>query len=93
VFRLFHPAAQLLHHQLGAVADAQHRDAHGEEPRVADRRVMVIDAGRPAGENDTRRLQGAQARKIDVVGVDFAVDLLLADPAAMSWVVWNRNPG
>ena len=44
-------AAEVLRHQLHAVADAEHGDAELVEAGVDLRRVLGVDRGRPAGED------------------------------------------
>ena len=44
-------AAEVLGHQLHAVADAEHGDAELVEAGVDLRRVLGVDRGRPAGED------------------------------------------
>ena len=73
-------AAEGLAGQVQPVADAQHGHAEAEDFRVALRRARLVDAGRPAGENDPHRGQLADPRGRDVVPDDLAVDVLLADP-------------
>ena len=49
------PAPQGVARQLHAVADAQDRHAELEDVRIAARRARLVDAGRPAGEDDAPR--------------------------------------
>ena len=51
-FGLFHLAAQLLNHQLGAVADAEHRNAQLENGRIGMGSAVVVDRTRAAGQDD-----------------------------------------
>ena len=43
----FDPAAQLMHHHLLAVADAEHRNSGLEDGLVGHRRIVPVDAGGP----------------------------------------------
>ena len=52
-----HFAAKVMHDEVQPVADAEDGDAGLEEGWVGDRRVMVVDARRAAGENDADGLQ------------------------------------
>ncbi len=72
------------HSQLHAVADAQHRNAELKQFRIAMRRAGFIDAGRPAGKNQSFGRNFAHPRGRDVVPHDFAVNILLAHPPGMS---------
>ena len=45
-------AAQQVHHELAAVADAQHRHAPAEDLGVDGGRILQIDAVGAAGEDD-----------------------------------------
>ena len=49
-----HLAAQLVDHELQAVADAQHRQSEMQHALVRRRRVGVVDGGRPARQDDAR---------------------------------------
>ena len=55
-----HLAAQLVGQQLHAVADAQHRHARLEHVGRQAGRVRLVDAGRPAGEDEGARAQRAR---------------------------------
>ena len=57
----FDPAAELRHHGLLAVADAEHGHPGLEHPIGRPRRAEFGDAGRPAGEDHRPRLAGARA--------------------------------
>ena len=59
-------AAEELREQLHAVADAQHRHAELEDGLVRQRRVLGINTGRAAGEDDAA---WASARAISRAGV------------------------
>ena len=74
-------AAQQLGHELQAVADAEHRDAELEDPRVHHGRAGLLDARRPTGEHDALRREGADLGERHRAGVDLAVDVQLANPA------------
>ncbi len=53
----FHLPAEMLCHELHPVADAEHRDAQGENLRINLRRPLIINTRRPAGEHDAVRLR------------------------------------
>ena len=57
----------------------EHRDAEIENAGIADRRIVVVDAGRAAGKDDAGGVHGLEPFKVEGVGMDLAVDLLLAD--------------
>ena len=78
--RALHLAAERLAGQLHAVADAQHGQAEAEDFRIALRRARLVDAGRPAGEDDALGGQLADPLGRDVVPDDLAVDVLLPHP-------------
>src|SRR5262245_6096234 len=59
--RLLDLAAQRLAGELHAVADAEDGNAEGEDGRIAVRGTGVVDARRPAGEDDAARGQRAHA--------------------------------
>ena len=49
--------------------------------------ALGIDALRPAGEDDADGVVGADGVKAHVIGVDFAVDVILADAAGDKLVI------
>ena len=75
-----HLPAQGLGRQLHAVADAQHGNAHLEERRVAVRGAGLVDAARPAGEDQGQGVQLADPLRRDVVPDDPREGVPLADP-------------
>ena len=72
--------AQGLARQLHPVADPQDRDAQLEEPGVAVRRARLVDARRPAREDQRQRVQLADPLERDVVPHDPREGVPLADP-------------
>ena len=74
-------AAEGLHHELEAVADAQHRDAELEDFRVAFRGVGLIDAGGAAAQDDPGGVRRADFLRRSLPGDDAAVDVEFADSA------------
>ncbi|MPN42960.1 hypothetical protein SDC9_190518 [bioreactor metagenome] len=46
-------SAEVVSHQLHAVADSQYRDTHSENGRIDFESIVFIDAVRAAGENDS----------------------------------------
>ena len=54
---VFHFAAEVMRHELHAVADAEHRGAEIENGGVGMRRILGIDAGGAAAENQTVRFE------------------------------------
>ena len=78
--RALHLAAQRLAGQLHSVADAQHGQPEAEDFRIALRRARLVDAGRPAGEDDPLGGQLADPLGREVVADDLAIDVLLAHP-------------
>ncbi len=75
-------AAELVCHQLHAVADTQHRPAQIEQPWVALRRTGVGHAFRSARKNDPNRLSCANLVGRGVRRPDFRVHRKLAKPAS-----------
>jgi hypothetical protein len=74
-------AAQVVRHELLAVTDAEDRDTQRKNGRIALRRVFVVDALRAAAENDGARVDGANRVRGKRAGLNFAVDVTLADAA------------
>ena len=78
----FDLAAELGHHGLLAVADAEDGDAEGEDLGRGARAAGVDDRGRAAGEDDGLRAEIGEESGVDpLVGVDLAVDAELAQAA------------
>ena len=74
-------AAQLRRHRLHAVADAEHRHALRPDGGRRARRVAVGHAVRPAREHDALRREAPHEVVADVVRMDLAVDVRLAQAA------------
>lgn len=74
-----HLAAQLLAHELHAVADAEDRHAEVEDRAVDAGRARLEDAVRPAREDDALRRVGLRPFRRDVERDDFGIDVLFAD--------------
>ena len=72
-------AAKELREQLNTIADAEHRHAERENGFVRQRRVLGINARRPAGKNDALRLQRGDCRRRRVVAQDLRINVALAD--------------
>ena len=79
VGRAIDGAAEQLGHQLQAVADAEDGDFQVEDLGVDERRAGLLDAERTAGEDDPFRAEGADLLERHRAGVNFAVDVQLAD--------------
>ena len=65
--------------QLCAIADAEHRDAKFEDALVAVRRVVEIDAVRPAGQDDADGVQLLNLFGGQIAGLDDRINAALAD--------------
>ncbi|CAM2159526.1 Cytosine deaminase [Paraburkholderia tropica] len=74
-------AAELLGHRLHAVADAEHGHAQLEHGLRGTRRVGFGDRIRTARKDDALRCEFANERVVDVVRVDFRVDVGFAHAA------------
>ena len=72
-------AAQQVHHQLLAIADAQHGDAHLEQCLVHHGGVGLEHGGGAAGEDQRVRREGADVLHAQAIGLDLAVYAALAD--------------
>ena len=73
-------AAQDLRHELHAVADAEHRHAHLEQRVVAVRRAGLVDAHRPAREDEPGRLPAGNLGGRRAERDDLGVHVQLAQP-------------
>ena len=75
-------AAELVREELHAVADAEHGQAASRRPRSGVvRRVVLVDAGGAAGEDEAARLQLLDLLPGRVVRDELAVDAALAHAA------------
>ncbi len=79
--RVAHPAPQLMHEQLQAVADAEDRQPGGVEGRVGTRGGFVIDGTGTAGENDAPGFERRNIAPRSIAGQDGAEDMQLANTA------------
>ena len=80
-------AAQQMHHQLAAVADAQHRHTPVEDLRVDRGGIFQINAVGATGKDDTLGILCLDNRQIGFIGIDFTVDIVLADAARDQLIV------
>ncbi len=74
-------SAELQGQQLHPVADAQYWQAAAQDRRIAGRRMLVVDAGRAAGENealDVEMLILSQLRQRRARGHKLTIDMTLA---------------
>ena len=74
-------SAQLVRYQLHAVADAQHRNAAVEDPRLRQRRAIVVNRGGASGENDALQVEPGHSIPRCMRLDELAVDVLLAQAA------------
>ena len=79
--------AQQMHHQLAAVADAQHRHTPVEDLRVDRGGILQINAVGAAGKDDSLGVLCLDNRQIGFIGIDFTVDIVLADAARDQLIV------
>ena len=77
----FNLAAELLAHRLLAVADAEHRNAEGEDDLRRTRAALVEHRGRAAGEDDGARGKGGDPLGGGAVGPNLAIHTALAHAA------------
>lgn len=80
-------AAQQVHHELAAVADAQHRHAPAEDLGVDGGRILQIDAVGAAGEDDALGVLRLDDGQVRLIGIDLTVDIILADAARDELIV------
>ena len=75
----FHLAAQAMHHDLLAVADAEDRDAHVKDACGRHRRAFGKDGGGAARKDHRLGGEGLQEGVVHLVeGMDLAIDVQLA---------------
>ncbi len=75
-----HVPAELMGHQVGAVADPEDGDPAAPDHRVGPRRVHVVDGARAARQDDRLRTTALDVRPWRVVGQELGVDVELTDP-------------
>ena len=80
-------AAQQVHHQLLAIADAQHGDAHLEQCLVHHGGVGLEHGGGAAGKDQGVGCEGADLLQGHAEGFDLAVHAALADAACHQQVI------
>ena len=73
-------AAEMVAHELHAVADAEDRQAEIEEGGIRLWRVLSINAGGAAAEDDAPRLEGGDFFGRQIAAHDLRIDLTLAHP-------------
>ena len=72
--------AELVGHELGAVADAQDGDAPVPDGRVGPGGIRVVDRHRAARQDDRPRAAALDLLPRRVVGQQLRIDVELADP-------------
>ncbi len=80
-------AAQQVHHELTAVADAQHRHAPAEDLRGDRGGILQVDAVGTAGKNNALGILRLDHRQVGFIGIDFTVDIVLANTARDQLIV------
>lgn len=80
-------AAQMVGHQLAAVANAQNRHSQGENRRIHLGRRLQIHAVGTAGENDANGIKSPNLVHGHGVGLDLAIYAALPDPAGDKLVI------
>ena len=85
--RLAALAAQQVHHQLLAVADAQHRDAHFKQSLVHHGSVGLKHGGGAAGKDQRVGSESADLLHGHAEGLDLAVHAALTDAACHQQVI------
>ena len=68
-------------HELHAVADAEHGDAHLEKLRRVQRRSRLVNARRPARKDDSFRLELADCFQAYIEGMNLAINMGFPHPA------------
>ena len=80
-FRMFNTSAQMMAHELHAVADAEHRESEGKNGGVGVRGVFGINARRSAAEDDALGVQRLDFLCRRVEAKNLGVDIALPDPS------------
>ena len=77
---VLHFPAEKVRHELHAVADAEDRQAHGEDRLIRVRRFLRVNGRRPAAEDDSLWLMRGDFFRGGVVRKDDRIDVTLANP-------------
>ena len=83
--------AELLRHELAAIADAEDGNAQRKDCRIHVRCAFIIDAVRPTGEDNTGRVERADFLHSGRIGLQLAVDVLLSHAAGNELVVLSAE--
>ena len=79
--------AQIVHHELAAVADAQDRHTPGINFRIDGRRIGQISAVRATGKNDTLGIFGLDLGKVRAVRIDLTIHVAFTDAACNQLII------
>ena len=86
-----HFPAEILRHELAAVANTEDGDAEPEDLRIDLRRTLGVNALRAAGEDDADGVKGADLIHGHGVRLDFAIDIALAHAARNELVILSSE--
>ena len=86
-----HFPAEILRHELAAVADAEDGDAELEDLGIDLRRALGINTLRTAGEDDADGVKGADLLHGHGVRLHFAIDIALAHAARNELVILSSE--
>ena len=76
---VFHLSAEVMRHELHAIANAEHRRAEIENARIGVRRILSIHAGGAAAENDAGGMERRDLLRRQVKTDDLGIHLAFAD--------------
>ena len=83
--------AEILRHELAAIANAEDGDAEPKDLRIDLRRAFGVYALRAAGEDDADGVKGADLIHGHGVRLDFAIDIALAHAARNKLVILSSK--
>ena len=86
-----HFPAEILCHELAAIANAEDGDAEPEDLRIHLRRTFGVHTLRAASEDDTDGVKGADLIHGHGVRLDFAIDIALAHAARNKLVILSSK--
>ena len=86
-----HFPAEILRHELAAVANTEDGDAEPEDLRIDLRRAFCVYALRAAGEDDADGVKGTDLIHGHGVRLDFAIDIALAHAARNELVILSSE--
>ncbi len=78
-------------HQLGAIADAKHRNAKFKQLWIIGQRIFQVDTVWSAGQNDALRIHFLQLFQRCCIGMNLTVYVIFTDPAGNQLLILSAK--